>query len=71
MKRKISFRLLMELYSFLYDCDLLWNNYSSYYVSVSLWSYIHSYNSFSGWLAIENPCFRLLMELYSFLFNII
>ena len=41
-KNILSFRLLMELYSFLYptgENDMIYAGY----VSVSLWSYIHSY----------------------------
>ena len=63
------FRLLMELYSFLlliYRKAI--NSLLVGVVSVSLWSYIHSYQD-TEMVSISEyyRCFRLLMELYSFL----
>ena len=61
------FRLLTEYHSFLFNIQLkIWHN--GMQVSVSLWSYIHSY-PFDKWFSNKTYflCFRLLMELYSFL----
>ena len=59
----------MELYSFLY---LGGTNYEKFIkVSVSLWSYIHSYYPVSlSMTSSPTTSFRLLMELYSFLLAI-
>ena len=57
----------MEYHSFLRDCTWYDEN-SDTYVSVSLWSIIHSYEKNIQLKNLENQGFRLLMECHSFLF---
>ena len=64
----VCFRLLTELYSFLFDSSFDLRIRSFTFVSVSLRSYIHSYSFAAIIYPLYYSSFRLLTELYSFLF---